>query len=191
MRYVPGSNKDNSSQPKYTAGLKYMFKDGNEYKGNYHIYKDKPYSNSEHNDSSLELFPFSNDYNLIKYYSLKDIRTYVKPNYYVPKPTQKDYDKGTIDRYFIIKRNDDTKIIEVDKKQFLTLNKKNSGLDGGIYKGIKLMWKITGPINDIYKNNILVEYGIEDTNKRTIKLKSKEVRNIDKVFYNYIELSKI
>ncbi len=191
MQYTPGTKKDKSTElGRSTNGFKYMLKNGTNYIGRYHLYEDLPYTGASHDSNSVELLSFTNKRDIILYNQLNNIEKHTNPISYIPTPTEKDYDNMFFIRYFVKKRNED-KIIEVDSKQYKTLTVKNKGLLDAYYAGMELEWKIKGPQNDVYRNNILIEHGIEDTNKKTINMKTKDFPGLDKLFNNYLEFARI
>ena len=102
-------------------------------------------------------------------------------------PTQEDYDKGKYTRHFI--RTKGTKVIvEVGVEDFDLIGSK---IDDNLYIGFTLDWKITGPINDIYVDDIRQEAGIVDTNRRTLQRLEKEQAGIlEKLSINLRQFSK-
>ena len=115
------------------------------------------------------------------------VHKFNKPRKFVPKPLLSDYEKGIIDRYFAVKINDGT-IIEIDKIQYdLLRTKSKNGIDYNLYKSLMLKWKISGPKHDIYKNNIIIKHGVEDTNKRTIEKLAKNTPQVLNYFKNKLE----
>ena len=67
---------------------------------------------------------------------------------FIPNPTDKDYFKGYIVRYFIQKSNDSNSIIyEVSKTNYTGL------LSSPIYINISLDWRLTGDPIEIKKSN--------------------------------------
>lgn len=182
MKYTPGKPSDYVTEIKETNGKEYMYLTGEEYKGYYHMYMSVTYTGATHDKYSKELIKYNPNKNYVNYLNLNDF--YLKEGYksikgYYPVLEEKDYERGNFTRYFVRKRNDTSApIIEIDKKQFETLNQSKSGLNESIYKGVKLIWKLTGPRNDVYKDGKIVIYGVEDSNKRTLKLKEREMENI-------------
>lgn len=109
------------------------------------------------------------------------------PISYYPYPGDKDYKRGYITRFFIQKVND-KKIIEIDESQYnILLSKNKNGINYFLYKPLKLKWKISGPKNDVYKNNILIKSGVENTNKRTLKKVEKQMKGISLYLNNLFE----
>lgn len=82
------------------------------------------------------------------------------PNKYRPTPTERDYEKGFIDRYFVRKFNDvDSEIIEVVDVEYQSIMK------NPFWIGIKIKWNISYPLsveegeNVIYYNKKEIEAG--------------------------------
>jgi len=190
MRYTPGSNIQKTKNISYTEGYDYMFLSGQNYVGYYHTYNNNIYSNKIHDANSNILYEYNNDVNYIKYLQLKPTITTHNLITYTPQPTPEDYVKQFITRYFIKKRND-VQIYEVDKNEYGKLNNKKTGVSKFYYNSVELEWKITGVISDVYVNNILTEHGIEDTNKRTVKMKNSEMDGLILHFTNYLEFAHI
>jgi len=182
MKYIPGKIKDHVKDIKQTFGKEYMDLLGIEYIGYYHTLGGGKYTGPVHDKYSIELYDYNPDPNYVKYLSLHNF--YLKEDYndvkgYYPIIEEKDYERGNFTRYFIRKQNDvSAPIIEINKKQYENLNKSKSGINESYYMGVKVIWKISGPRNDVYKNGKIVIYGVEDTNKRTLMLKEKEMKNI-------------
>ena len=190
MRYTPGQTKQQLIKGySYTEGKELMNKQGKEYKGYYHEYRSNLYTGIEHNNDSELLIKYNNDKNFIDYIQLTKLNKFDIPIPYISIPTNEDYKKGYIKRYFIKKRNMN-KIIEISDKQYKSISN-NKGIDENIYLGFELNWKITGPIYDQYKNNILINSGIYDTNKRTVIITNNKIPNIINYFNNYLELSNV
>ena len=182
MRYIPGSPKDYISELIKTSGGEWMTLDGVEYKGYYHKIGYKYFTGVEENDFSEELITYNSDPNYVEYVNLHNfylLNEYNDPIVYYPILKDIHYKKGVFSRYFIKKRNDEFyRIIEINDTQFAALNRGDSGINEKYYFGIKLEWKINGPKNDVYKNNNIVIYGVEDTNRRTLNLKEAQMKGI-------------
>ena len=195
MKYIPGNTKDYVKDIKQTFGKEYMYLSGEEYIGYYHTFGGSKYSGASHDEYSIKLYEYNPDPNYVKYLSLHSF--YLKEGYtnvkgYYPIIEEKDYERGNFTRYFVRKRSDvAAPIIEVSKKQFETLNKRKSGINESYYMGVKVIWKISGPKNDVYKNGKIVIYGIEDTNKRTLMIKEKEMKNIVTALRNLTQFGRI
>jgi len=195
MRYTPGKIKDYITEITWASGKKYMDYTGKEYIGYYHVIGDQPYTGAVHDNFSVKLLKYNTEPNRLKYSKLNDfymLDDYRDPKSYFPFILDKEYEKGMFTRYFIKKRNDElSPILEIEKKYYEKLNRKKVGINENYYFGIKLDWKLTGPKNDVKKNGNIVIYGIEDTNKRTVLLKEKEMKNIKNVLISYLQFSRI
>jgi hypothetical protein len=114
----------------------------------------------------------------IKNPNIKNLQTYQIPPQYYPQPTDSDYAKGYIMRYFGKKRNDIGYVIEISKDTYLSLQSKNSEYDYITYQAIDLFWQITGPLKDTRENRQYKISGIIDTNKRLVQTKDKSFRGL-------------
>lgn len=195
--YIP-KQPGNSDIKSYISEADFRLKDGSLYYGDYHFSSNdnKPYTGKiDSSDMSilyyLELFP-TPDYNIYFYLlNKKDFNKFTAPILYIPEPTDDDYKKTFITRYFI-SRNDSTyPIIEINEKQYTSIATPFSGLDENLYKGITLDWKIYGPKNDIISNGLIIQYGIADTNQRTLNIKMKDMPNIRLALPDLLQFSKI
>lgn len=196
MRYLPGKSKDYLNDIILrTNGKEFMSLNGKEYIGYYHIFSSNPYTGIEHDQNSRKLIKYNPDKNFVEYINLHNfylLNKYKDPINYYPILSENDYDKSVFTRYFIKKRNDNNfRIIEIDENQYDSLSQEGSGINEKYYFGISLEWKLTGPKNDIKDNNRIIVYGIEDTNKRTVNLKEKEMNGIESTLKNYLQFSTI
>lgn len=101
----------------------------------------------------------------------QDLPTYQTPQPYYPRPTDTDYKRGSIMRYFAKKRNQPGYVMEVNKETHDSLKTTDSVYDYITYEAIDTLWQITGPLRD---NRTAKQYkiaGIIDTNKRLIEAK--------------------
>ena len=173
----------------YTEGLEYMYADTlEEYKGMYHIYPNNAiYSGVKWTpNTSRPLVQYApqttptpsldidgkdigvESLNNSLYFKLTEKRfnNYYKPPYYYPEPTKKDYEKGSMERYFVQKINDRSDVTEVNKDEFERKNTDNKpGMDEELYKFLKLQWTIDGPIEDVRAANKRVIAHAELNNK--------------------------
>ena len=181
----------------YTSGKEWMLQDGTEYVGFYHEYIDGILMTEAVFDKakSKKLMPFVDTvkqpdnflYNqLINKKNLKR----PSPHYVFPRPEEKDYKAGKINRYFIRRRNLTTyeAIMEIDIAQYKLWKEVGVGIDESLYDAIIVDWKLVGPLNDLGQppNNV---YGVYDTNKRIVKLKTRQFPGLDNFLTDYIELS--
>lgn len=93
---------------------------------------------------------------------------------FTPEPTERDYQKGHIDRYFL-RKTGTSKIIEVSKEDFDEFSQND------LFIGVSIKWKISGPRNDIINSEgYPVKTGVKDTNRRILE-KVNERGIIDKL----------
>lgn len=188
-----------------TNGGEWMFTDNTEYIGQYHTYttgevfseasyvKDKsriliPYINidliNEENEIGIDTtknFEYDNIKNL-------DVSKSIIPNPSRQPISNNDIKSEYIIRYFAYKVNDG-QLLELDKD---TYNKVGSedGLDKILWRKFQLRWKVSGPDNDVINSDgSISEYGIIDTNKRTIALKSEEYPTLMDYIVDYKDYS--
>lgn len=93
----------------------------------------------------------------------------IDPTPFLPSPTEEDYKKGKITRYFARQRNGTQfKIMEINKETFDALNNRSKGLNTSLWKTISIFWQISGPERTQVVNGIRRQAGIIDTNQRII-----------------------
>jgi hypothetical protein len=196
--YIPKQPGNSDIQP-LTAEGNLRLSDGSLYYGKYHYSPsdNKPYTGII--DSADQQLLYSTelltkyDYNMY-FFTLdrKEFSKYASPIMYIPEPIDSDYKKTFIVRYFVQRVNSNLPIIEVKEDQYKTLEKPFSGLDENLYKGIQLDWKIYGPKNDIKsQTGMIIQYGISDTNKRTLEKKEMEMPGIRTVLPELLQFAKI
>ncbi|MBC8303574.1 MAG: hypothetical protein H8E55_48420 [Pelagibacterales bacterium] len=187
----------------YTYGMEWMEVDTlKEHIGLFHTYPNgAAYTNANWTDRSKQLMPFveqtkqsellNTDGELISsktvnnsiYFKLTGRRfnNYHAPEYYYPIPTDNEYERAKMQRYFVQKKNDISTITEISPLAFDSLNSDNDiGIDSGVYKSIKIEWSIDGPIKDVRKNNIQI-----------IKEGEKQFPNLSKYLTDLDEFHKL
>jgi hypothetical protein len=93
---------------------------------------------------------------------------------FVPKPTDRDYSKGYIKRYFAQKINDTNSIIyELSEFNYNTLS------NNPFYLTISLDWRISGEPTLV-----------KETNFKSVKYAAKTMKNLLKVLPNYLQFIK-
>jgi hypothetical protein len=119
-------------------------------------------SNNEGNiiqNENLEIFNSLNPLNL----------SLIDPIPFTPTPTQEDYQRGRIIRYFARRRNGrQFKIMEINKETFDALNNRSKGLNTSLWKTTSIFWQISGPDRTQVVNGIRRQAGIIDTNQRIL-----------------------
>ena len=203
MPYTPSFMK---RENQYTSGGEYMIsriyvvKDdpeskGKEYVGDYNITSEGPFTGKKYDSSSKPLFNirYANTLSSQTYIKLSKSNGYISdlefddPISRVVEPTDDDYARGYFMRYFIQQRNDKlARIKEIDIKQYEQLADLSGGLNSTRFKSVSLRWKITGPKNDILKNGVIYKSGVEDTNFRTLELKSRTLVGLDVMLRNQL-----
>jgi hypothetical protein len=90
----------------------------------------------------IQIFRYNKIVDSLSEFIVPDIKTFV------PSPTDDDYKRGYIVRYFVQKVNDENSYIyEIDNRFFNAYNSKP------FFKTTKLDWKISGSDEDIKKSN--------------------------------------
>ena len=105
-------------------------------------------------------------------------QSYLIPQPYYPLPTEEDYRRRSIIRYFAKKRNQAGFVIEIDKTTYDSLQKADSVYDYVTYDAVSCLWQIVGPL---YDNRTAKKYkvaGIYDTNKRLVESKEETFRGL-------------
>jgi hypothetical protein len=91
-------------------------------------------------------------------------------------PTQDDYQKTYFSRYILQYKLSSSPIyIEVNKNTYYTVL---SSPDSLFYNTVEVLWKISGPLYDIKKDNVLIQGGIIDSNKRSVQEAEKTIKGI-------------
>lgn len=89
-----------------------------------------------------------------------------KPTFYYPKPTDADYKRGYVIRYFTKKENEVGMITEISYNEYVDITNGTVDYDVSVYQTTKILWKITGPLKSQRKSQYNIIPGIIDTNKR-------------------------
>jgi hypothetical protein len=136
-----------------------------------------PIADSEFTDPNVD------DYNQLKLSNPS--LSLIDPTPFTPKPTQEDYKKGKITRYFARQRNGTQfKIMEIDQTTYNNLNDRRGGLNYSLWKVISIFWQISGPLRDQRVGNIRTRAGIIDTNQRVLDNAEKDFIGIKQYLTN-------
>lgn len=197
-KYNP-RNKSLRLEILFTYGKEYMSTDGKEYIGYY--YKSGPvhyiydYKAQENKNTNTLLVEYTDDLNKIEYLLIKNnlFNKFVKPKTSYPIVTKSDYEQGYINRYFVVNKvNQD--IIEISEEDYNNVDTQCPNykkINANLYEPFSIKWKIKGPKQDVYEGNTIIDYGVADTNKRTVlKIKEKFIK-ITQVLKDYEELSNL
>ena len=96
-------------------------------------------------------------------------------------PTEQDYTNGFFIRYILkptvgVNNIQSLNFIEVKSNKFIQVSQSPDLKT--LYKLTSLIWKLTGPLYDVYKDNIRTSSGIIDTNKRSTLNAEKILPNL-------------
>jgi hypothetical protein len=178
---------------------------GKEYTGPYYITFDgkifsgaNPYSpgskplvrallNKNEDNSNISPDLNNDNYNSLKPLNLAQL---IDPIPFTPKPTEEDYKRGKITRYFARQRNGTQfRIMEIDQTTYDNLSNRKGGLNYSLWKVISIFWQISGPLRDIKVNNIRTRAGIIDTNQRVLNNAEKDFIGIKQYLTNLEQFS--
>jgi hypothetical protein len=96
-----------------------------------------------------------------------------KPNTYYPQPTEDDYKKGYVIRYFTKKENEKGFITEINEEEYNNIVNGLTDYDISLYQTTKILWKLTGPLKSTRTSQYNVIPGIIDTNQRLTESANK------------------
>lgn len=115
---------------------------------------------------------------------MKVINNSDKPSYFLPSPTEQDYKKGVIIRYFCQRVGTKTPtIIEISKDTYDDLKSKKGNFNYVLYQPTKIFWKISGPLYDNNTLRTIPIAGIISTNQKIVENNNK----IFKGLKNYLK----
>jgi hypothetical protein len=139
-------------------------------------------------DLELVNAPFE-EYNQLKPSNLPS--TLIDPTPFTPKPTEEDYKRGKITRYFARQRNGTQfKLMEIDQTTYNNLNDRRGGLNYSLWKVISIFWQISGPTRDQRVGNIRTRAGIIDTNQRVLDNAEKDFIGIKQYLTNLTQFAR-
>ena len=114
-----------------------------------------------------------------------------KPNSYYPQPTDDDYRKGYIIRYFTKKENERGFITEISEETYNSIVNGTADFDIRLYQVTTILWKLTGPLNNTRKSQYNVIPGIIETNTRLTETANKTFLGIvDFIDKDYIKFAR-
>ena len=105
-------------------------------------------------------------------------RTPGKPNSYYPQPTEEDYRKGYVVRFFTKKENERGFITEISEDEYNGIVNGTVDYDISLYQVTKILWKLTGPLRNTRMSQYNVIPGIIDTNQRLTEAANKNFLGI-------------
>lgn len=101
-----------------------------------------------------------------------------KPNSHQPFPTDQDYTRGYLIRCFTKKENENGFIIEISENEYNDIVNGNTDYDIRLYQVTKILWKLTGPLNNTRMSQYNMMPGIIETNKRLTEAANKNFLGI-------------
>lgn len=201
--YIP---KSNIIETGYDQSFRFVIAStGQSYKGYFHKdNKGKYWSGQEHTNSSVLLteniidasqltFDYSVknskiSYGFTKHYDFNLTTTLYKGDFVIP--TEDNYNKGYFTRYVVqLKLSKNPYIVELSKNNYDALLQDIVSLRS--YNTVTLLWKLTGPTNDIYNNNIRTTSGIKDTNLRSLQQAEKTIPGVSTIFTDPLQFARV
>jgi hypothetical protein len=203
MIYYP-LNKIKPNQ--YTNGGEYItIKDKTNYIGYYFSTFDNKFFTGKNvgDTTNIELQSIintnnNNSYNFVgnKFYSqilmgknkeIQNLPTFSIPTSPIIKPTEQEYQEGQFIRYFM-KRSNGSIINEINKEIFDDIEQ-GVKYNKALYVTIQMKWKISGPLEDVINDNILIR-GVKTTNYELIRQTNLIFMGINQYLTNYTEFYK-
>lgn len=89
---------------------------------------------------------------------------YIEVPYYIPTPTDYDYQVGEFIRYFVKKENE-LKFLEISQQTFQELNQKSSVYNWELYLAFSMPWQISGLKEEVARVNKNITVYTEQRNK--------------------------
>jgi hypothetical protein len=100
------------------------------------------------------------------------------PTSFYPQPTEEDYRKGYVVRYFTKKENEKGYIIEISEDEYNAIVNGTTDYDIRLYQVTKILWKLTGPLKSTRQSQYNIIPGIIDTNQRLTEAANKNFLGI-------------
>ena len=101
-----------------------------------------------------------------------------QPASFFPAPSEEDYTRGYITRYFTKKENEKGYIIEISREEYNDIVNGDTDYDIRLYQVTTILWKLTGPLNNTRKSQYNIIPGIIETNKRLTEAANKNFLGI-------------
>lgn len=89
-----------------------------------------------------------------------------KPNSFYPQPTEDDYKKGYVIRYFTKRENEKGYVIEISRDEYNSIINGTADYDISIYQTTTILWKLVGPLRSVRQSQYNIIPGIIETNER-------------------------
>jgi len=110
-----------------------------------------------------------------------------QPRTVSPKPTEQDYQRGYMTRYFLKRRHPAKRLpFEVDERQYQSWALRGRGISQKEYQAIVVKWRIRGSVEPVDNDlGYPIERGVRETNKRLIeRVYEPEMSGISRVLGN-------
>ena len=116
----------------------------------------------------------------------KNVVPYTSIHTHIPTPTDSDYKRGYIARYFTQIANDTNSIIyEINSTTFSRLQ------SNPMYVVVSLKWRITGPKETTYREDgQLLDISVSESNRRAILLHYDKIPNLKLYLPNLLQFYK-
>jgi hypothetical protein len=101
-----------------------------------------------------------------------------QPGSFFPAPSEEDYTRGYITRYFTKKENEKGYIIEISREEYNNIVNGDTDYDIRLYQVTTILWKLTGPLNNTRKSQYNIIPGIIETNRRLTEASNKNFLGI-------------
>jgi hypothetical protein len=126
------------------------------------------------------------DINRYKQIAKNEIRVRYNIDVIIPSPSNKDYVRGYIKRYFVQKVNDKgSPIYEVSSSTKNYYNTKPQFIT------TQLKWRISGPIEQTYDaSGTVIDKSVSESNRIAIKLVSDKIPNLKLYLPNLLQFYK-
>ena len=116
--------------------------------------------------------------------SFNNLKENVKTS--IPTPTDSDYKRGWVRRYFAQRTNDKgAPIYEVDSSQYTRLTSKD------IFTVVTIKWRISGPRDAQYDSiGNIMDKGVRESNRIAIQLVTDKIPNLKLYLPNLLQFHK-
>tara|TARA_Y100001963_G_C6695398_1_gene406717 strand:- start:470 stop:919 length:450 start_codon:yes stop_codon:yes gene_type:complete len=110
---------------------------------------------------------------------------------FTPEPEDEDYKRGSIFRYFARQANSRTATItEIDKEQYESWHKPDSGLDKQFYIVSIVKWRVSGPLQGYTADDGTYRKGVLEGNQDSVLLAEETMPGISLQLQDYIKFWK-
>jgi hypothetical protein len=103
-----------------------------------------------------------------------------------PSPSEEDYRKGYITRFFAQLANDkNSPVYEINANTFTRISQQPD------YTTVSIRWRITGSLEKEFDNdNNIIDFGVRESNKRALKLNFNVMPALKYRIVNYLQFYK-